>query len=118
MPLIYLARGERSGGCGQTRASADIGRLPSDCSTGDLDYVAFRGVPAPALAARLRKLKDDPIAGEVTEEALAYLQDLFSNVRSPGSQMAGRAAAPLEDPDTIAASCAALTQDLLKALGR
>lgn len=78
----------------------------------------LRAVPALELAAQLRMLTDDPIAGEVTQEALAYLQDLFSNVRSSGSQMAGRAAAPLENKDTIAASCAALTQDLLKSLER
>lgn len=78
----------------------------------------LRAVPAPELAARLRLLTDDPIAGEVTEEAVGYLRDLFSNMSSPGSQMAGRAAAPLEDRDTIAASCAALTQDLLKAIER
>jgi len=78
----------------------------------------LRAVPAPEFAVRLRMLTDDPIAGEVTEEALAYLRHLFSNVSSSGSQMAGRAAAPLENPDTIAASCAALTQDLLKALDR
>lgn len=78
----------------------------------------LRALPARALAARLRMLTEDPIAGEVTEEALASLRDLFSNVNSSGSQMAGRAAAPLEDRDTIAASCAALTEDLLKELAR
>lgn len=78
----------------------------------------LRAIHAPALAARLRTLTEDPIAGEVTQEALAYLRHLFYNVSSSGSQMAGRAATPLEDSDTIAASCAALTQDLLKALER
>lgn len=78
----------------------------------------LRAVPAPELAARLRMLTEDPIAGEVTREALAHLRDLFSDVNSSGSQMAGRAAAPLENKDTIAASCAALTQDLVKSLER
>jgi hypothetical protein len=44
------------------------------------------------------------------------LRDLFSEPSRPGCQMAARAAVPLEPEDTIAASCAFLTQDLLRAI--
>ena len=47
-----------------------------------------------------------------------YLETLFGAASAPGSQMAARAAEPLEDPDIIAASCAALAGDLLAATPR
>jgi hypothetical protein len=56
------------------------------------------------------------MAGEVTDAAIGYLRTMFGDHRAPGAQMAARAAAPLEDPETIAASCAALAQDLLAVL--
>ncbi len=73
----------------------------------------LRGVRTEALAQRLRQLAVDDLAGEVTRTAMANLEALFGSSGSPGSQMAARAAEPLEDPATIAASCAALTSDLL-----
>ena len=53
----------------------------------------------------------------MTEEALSFLRDLFSEPSRPGCQMAARAASPLESEDPIAASCAVLTQDLLREIG-
>jgi len=41
---------------------------------------------------------------------------MFGDHRALGAQMAGRAAGALEEPETIAASCAALAQDLLMSL--
>jgi hypothetical protein len=52
----------------------------------------------------------------VTREALSQLAELFGESGSTGSQMAVDAAGILADPATIAATCAALTQDLLQAL--
>lgn len=76
----------------------------------------LRRVATERLAERLTALRADPMAGEVTGAAIDHLRTMFGDHRAIGSQMAARAAAPLEDPETIAASCAALTRDLLAAL--
>ncbi len=73
----------------------------------------LRGVSTGDLAQKLQDLGVDSLAGEVTRAAIDDLQSLFGSSGSPGSQMAARAAEPLEDPATIAASCGALTADLL-----
>jgi len=52
----------------------------------------------------------------VTREAVGFLRDLFGRPTSPGSQMASRAAAPLEDEDTIRQSCATVAGELLIAV--
>jgi hypothetical protein len=52
----------------------------------------------------------------VTREGIEHLRMLFSSPDAAGCQMAARAAAPLEDPATIAASAATLATDLLVAL--
>jgi hypothetical protein len=64
----------------------------------------------------VHKLLNAGISAGVTEEALTFLRDLFSEPSRPGCQMAARAAAPLEPEDTITASCAALSQDLIQAV--
>jgi hypothetical protein len=76
----------------------------------------LQAVPTEVIADGVRTLLDEEISAEVTEEALSFLRDLFSEPSRPGCQMAARAAAPLEPEDTIAASCAFLTQDLLEAI--
>jgi hypothetical protein len=76
----------------------------------------LQAVPTEVIADGVRTLLDEQISADVTEEALSYLRDLFSEPSRPGCQMAARAAAPLEPEDTIAASCAFLTQDLLRAI--
>ncbi len=88
---------------------------PSRSSDKDaLDVLRLlRAVPVGELAARLRRLLIDPISSGIASEALQMLARLFGTPDSPGARMAARAAAPLEDPDTIAASCAALAGDLL-----
>lgn len=78
----------------------------------------LRAVPTAVLAARLRVLLADEISAEVTREALEYLGDQFGGRRRRGALMAAQAATPLEDPETIAASCAVLAGDLLEATGR
>jgi hypothetical protein len=64
----------------------------------------------------VHKLLNADISAGVTEEALTFLRDLFSEPSRLGCQMAARAAAPLEPEDTITASCVALAQDLLQAV--
>jgi hypothetical protein len=76
----------------------------------------LQAVPTEVIADGVRTLLDEEISADVTEEALSFLRDLFSEPSRPGCQMAARAAAPLEPEDTIAASCAFLTQDLLRAI--
>jgi hypothetical protein len=75
----------------------------------------LRAIPVADLAAGLHRLAGVDLSAEVTEEAITYLTELFSTPDAPGSMMAARAATPLEDPDTVAASCAALAGDLLSA---
>lgn len=73
----------------------------------------FRASDPHGLAASFKRLSEDPVAGSVTREAVAQLEQLFAEPESVGSQMAARAALPMEDAATIAASCAALVTDLL-----
>ena len=74
----------------------------------------LRVVSTKVLADGVHTLLNEETSVGVTEEALAFLRDLFSEPSRLGCQMAARAAAPLEPEDTIAASCAFLTQDLLR----
>jgi len=73
----------------------------------------LRASPTQTLAGRLSMLRDNPRSGAVTVEAMDYLRALFAEPTAPGSQMAARAATPLEDADVVAASSAALATDLL-----
>jgi hypothetical protein len=54
----------------------------------------------------------------VTRQAIGFLRDLFGTPTSPGCEMTARAAAPLEDQDTIRQSCSALAGDILNTLTR
>ncbi len=76
----------------------------------------LRAVSTGTITDGVHKLLNADISAGVTEEALTFLRDLFSEPSRPGCQMAARAAAPLEPEDTITASCAALSQDLLQAV--
>lgn len=76
----------------------------------------LRAVPIETLAGGLRRLAGEQLSGEVTRQAIGFLRDLFGRPTSSGSQMASRAAAPLEDEDTIRQSCAALAGELLIAM--
>lgn len=68
------------------------------------------------LAQRLTLLRQDGRSIGVTEEALRYLREMFGTGSASGSQLAGAAVVPLDDPDTIAESAAALSQELLALL--
>jgi hypothetical protein len=80
-------------------------------------YRLLMKVSTPELVAAFSWLRDDPLAGEPTQAALATLDRLFaSSPRALGSFMAGRAEAGLGTPEVVAASVAALATDLLKSL--
>lgn len=76
----------------------------------------LRGIPTLDLAARVRGLLKDEGSADVTGEALGHLERLFGTSAADGSQMAVRSAELLADPAEIAASCAALANNLLRAL--
>ncbi len=59
------------------------------------------------------KIFADDISKKVGEEAIDYLEKLFSAPDRIGCQMAGRSLEGLEDYDTVTISCAYLAGDLL-----
>lgn len=78
-------------------------------------YRLLVALPLDRFVDALARLGDDPLAGEVTRKALAHLQHLFANgPEALGSTMAGRAEEGIGDPDVVAASVAALAEDVLK----
>jgi len=92
----------------------DAGRK-SDKDALDL-YRLLRAVPTQDLAQRFRMLLGDPLSRPAAETTHVQLPELFGRANAPGTQMAVRAAYPLESAETLAASLVALTQDLLRAL--
>ena len=78
----------------------------------------LRAVATDDLARAIQALLAHPVARDVTASAVTFLERLFAEGSSRGSEMAARAAAPLEPADTIAASCAALTVDLLRTINK
>ncbi len=81
-------------------------------------YRLLVACPTNELAATLRQLRSDSLAGTVTVSALEFLDDLFASSPSAlGSQMAGRAETGLGNPATVAASASALAADLLDSVG-
>ena len=83
-----------------------------------LDVVRLlRAIPTEKLAQSLERLRRDALSAEVTAAAIEALRDLFGSPVGSGSAMAARAAAPLEREVTLAASAAALANDLLNSLG-
>jgi len=76
----------------------------------------LRAIPTERLAQGLRKLGGSTVAGDVTREASSHLQTLFGTTTSAGTVMVIRATERLEDSSVMAASCVALSDDLLGAL--
>jgi hypothetical protein len=90
------------------------GRL-TDKDAHDL-YRLLAAVPTEELAAGLRRLRADELAGPPTQQALDLLDELFG--RGPdalGAVMAGRAEEGIGNPQVAAASAAILSGDLLDA---
>jgi hypothetical protein len=80
-------------------------------------YRLLQAIPTETFAVGLRRLQAETLANAVTEDAMAFLHDLFGLADSRGSLMAARALDPLENPLTVAASCSALADELLTAVG-
>lgn len=76
----------------------------------------LRAVPLEVFTEGTGGLLGEGVSAGVTGGALASLRDLFSEPSWAGCRMAARASAPPEPEDTIAPSCAFLTQDLLGAI--
>jgi hypothetical protein len=70
------------------------------------------------VAATLKGLIDDELAGPVTTAAVAYLSGLFGRFDALGATMAGRAEELVGDPPVVAAAAAFLAGDVLAALER
>ena len=77
----------------------------------------LRGTEPDELVERVRHILAHQVSADVTKHGLAYLDELFRRPTSLGSRMAGRAVGELQDQDEIRQSCAALTDELLIALG-
>jgi hypothetical protein len=72
------------------------------------------GAARVALAEATKELRQDQLAGVVSEQALAFLAELFAaGADAPGSVMAGRAEQGVGDPPMVSASVALLAEDLL-----
>jgi hypothetical protein len=79
-------------------------------------YRILVACPTRDLAATLRRLRTDSLAGTVTLAGLEFLDDLFVSPSALGSQMAGRAETGVGNPATVAASVSALAADLIAAV--
>jgi hypothetical protein len=101
--LHKIAERVDSPGRGEDKDALDVLRL-------------LRAVPTESLAGGLRRVQADELSAGVTGQAIVFLRHLFGRPTGPGSEMAARAAAPLEDEDTIRESCAVLAEELLSAV--
>lgn len=77
----------------------------------------LRGTELDELIERFQRLLADELSGTVTTQGISHLGELFRDAKALGAQMAARAVGTLEDAEEIAASCAALTDDLLAEIG-
>lgn len=99
--------GERDGDGGDRLVDKDAHDL----------YRLLVAIETTELAEVINRLRQDTFAGSVTDKALGYLEDLFaSGPEATGSVMAGRAEAGVGEPAVVAASVAALADDLLRAM--
>jgi hypothetical protein len=97
----------------------DRGGTPRSADKDALDVLRLlRGTSTLALGERMRRIIADADAHPVVEEAIELLRDLFARRDGEGVQMAVRAVGILDDPELIAASCEALSRDLLQEIRR
>lgn len=74
-------------------------------------------IPTGPLAAAIGRLQLDPLAGEVTRQAVSLLDQHFAaGPHALGPSMAGRAEEGIGDPPVVAAALAALAADLIAAI--
>lgn len=79
-------------------------------------YRLLRATETPEVVAGFTTLLSDPRSEHVALQAIEYLDQLFTDPSSLGSQMAGQAEEGVGDPDIVAASVAALVADLRSGL--
>jgi hypothetical protein len=75
----------------------------------------LRAVPTNKIVMCIQSLVADPRARATTVEGIRELEKVFGTTTAIGSVMAARALERLSDPETIRASCAALTEEMLDA---
>lgn len=80
-------------------------------------YRLMRAVNLQTFEVGFQLLRDDARIKDVTEQALVYLRDLFSEPAALGPRMAGETEAPVGDPEFVAAASHALAQDVLATAG-
>lgn len=78
----------------------------------------LRSVKTPHLAAGVTLLIGNGLSSTVTSEAMDTFREYFGDTTSVGVQMVLRHIRGIEPEDIISASCVALSQDLLKAIGK
>lgn len=86
----------------------------SDKDAADIYRVMQTASPR-EIADTMRRLRDDPMAGPVTAEAMELLRDQFGVRNGPAIAMAQRSLALAIDPDQIAAVSVAFTAAILDA---
>ncbi|MFI7434674.1 hypothetical protein [Micromonospora haikouensis] len=81
-------------------------------------YRLLVAVPTEQFAAKLQTLRDDDLAGPVTDRALEFLSGLFAaGPDATGSLMAGRSEEGIGDPAVVSAAVSALAEDVLASIG-
>ena len=78
----------------------------------------LRAVSTEDLSRSILRLRKEEMSASVTEEAIEFLGRDFGSDDAPGTMMCVQATQGLENPEEIAASCAALATDLLSAMAR
>lgn len=79
-------------------------------------YRLLRATETQAVVAGFMALLSDPRSDRAALQATEYLDRLFGDPSSLGSQMAGRAEEGVGDPELVAASVAALAADLRRGI--
>ena len=69
--------------------------------------------PVAAMTTSIRRLLVDSLTMSTTEQALAYLGQLFRSANSPGTTLAARALSGVIDPQTVASIVTQYTRELL-----
>ncbi len=65
----------------------------------------MRSTQADRVRRTLQQLSDDSVAGEVTQSALAYLEELFGRSRAAGVEVAARGLSPAMARETVEVIC-------------
>ena len=97
-------------------------RVDNPFRRADIDKDAFDiyrvliAVDTSELASEVRLLQVNSISKDVTAEALTKFRELFGDRSSPGTDLVVQHILGLENPEFIAASSEALSQDLLDAI--